>query len=176
MKNLLGVFLIGILFLSTSCLFGPTAKKVMSYRHDNVFLSGRDHFRVGSLPATWKRMRVKAYAIAFHNEGLGATIATDAFCGPAYEDLPLNLLTSHLLAGVEDYEIMGDSYEFMLDDRGALRTVATGKVDGVPFTFDIVVIKKNKCIIDFMCISPAGGYPMAAADFEQFYGGFHYDE
>jgi hypothetical protein len=174
MKSILGAVLILSTFLMSSCLFGPSVKKVMSYRHDSVYLTDRGHFRVGELPSSWKRMRVRAYAIAFHNREYGATIATDAFCGSAYEDLPLATLTSHLLAGVEDYKIESAS-EFTLDNRGALRTIANGSVDGVPLAFDVVVVKKNKCIIDFMCVAPVGNGHLAAADFEGFYGAFRYE-
>lgn len=174
MKKLLGALSIFALIFTSSCLFGPSTKRVMSYRHDNVYLSGRDHFDVGQLPPSWERFRVRAYAIAFHNEDLGSTIAVDAFCGPAFEDSPLVTLTSQLIAGVEDYRVLS-SNEFMLDERGALRTVAKGRVDGVEMTYDIVVVKKNKCIIDFMMISPDGNYLSARNDFENFFYAFHYE-
>ena len=174
MKKLLGVLLIVYSMFSVSCLFGPSIKKAVSYKQGNVFLSDRQRYQVGELPnPPWKKMRVRAYSIAFHNKEYGSTIATDAFCGPAFEDLPLPMLTSHLLSGVEDYDVDSQN-EFVLDDRGALRTVATGTVDGIPFTFDIVVIKKDKCIIDFMCVAPQGNHPMVKVDFETFYQGFRY--
>ena len=174
MKKLLGALLLISMLFTSSCLFGPSTKRVMSYRYNNVFLSGRDHFQVGGLPPTWDRFRVKAYAIAFHNEVLGSTISVDAFCGPAYEDAPLATLTSQLFAGVENYEVTS-SDEFMLDERGALRTISTGRVDGVSLTYDTVVIKKNKCIIDFMLISPDSNYFEAKNDFENFFYAFHYE-
>lgn len=174
MKKVLGILFVSLLILNASCIIGPTSKRVMSYRNDNVYLSDKSHFKVGELSSGWKRMRVPAHAIAFHNAEYGATIATDAFCGPSYEDLPLNRLTSYLLAGVDSYKVESQK-EFMLDDRGALKTIARGKVDGVPLIFDIVVIKKNKCNIDLMCMSPEGAAPLAQADFLQFYSGFHYE-
>lgn len=174
MKKLVGAVLAIVVFLSASCIFGPTSKRVMSYRNDKVYLSDRSYFTVGALPESWKRMRVQAHAIAFHNSDLKATIATDAFCGPSYEDISLKLLTSHMLAGIADYQIE-ETKEFILDDRGALRTVASGKVDGIPLVFDIVVIKKNKCNIDLMCMAPQGDYPLAAGDFEHFFSSFHYE-
>jgi hypothetical protein len=174
MKKRLGALLIAVTILSTSCIFGPSTRKVMSYRNQHVYLTNRQTYDVGQLPPAWERMRVKAYSIAFHDESLGSTIATDAFCGPAYEDSPLATLTSQMMAGVENYEIVS-SREFMLDERGALRTVVTGRTDGVDLTYDIVVIKKNKCIFDFMLISPMGNYSTARADYEGFYSGFHYE-
>lgn len=158
----------------TSCIFGRSVKKVMSYRSGSVFLSDRSRFAVGELPVRWKKIRTGGYAIAFHNDLLGATIAIDAFCGAGYEDLPLKLLTNHLLSGVTDIKVRRET-DFMLDGRGALRTVVDGRMDGVPMVFDIVVLKKNRCNIDFMCIAPPNRYNEAAVDFEAFYSGFRYE-
>lgn len=174
MKKFTGVLLIIVLFSFSSCIFGKSVKKVMSYRNGHVYFTDRETYKVGELSGAWKKMRVKTYSIAFHNAGAGATIATDAFCGPAYEDIPLKALTSHLLAGVDDY-VVERSEEFTLDERGALRTIARGSVDGVPLTFDVVVIKKNRCMIDLMCIAPEGRHNDVVADFEGFYGAFHYE-
>lgn len=172
MKKLLGLLLI-IVLACTSCLFGPTSKKVMSYRDGRVFLSDRSYYKVGGLPAPWEKMNVRTYAVAFHNDNYGATIATDAFCGPSFEDLPLNLLTTQLVAGVENVKEMKKE-NISLDGRGALRTIFKGSVDGVPLTFDIVVVKKNKCIIDFMCVSERDNQLAVESDFQNFYNGFVY--
>lgn len=175
MKKQLGMLLIIVAFISTSCIFGRTSKKVMSYRDGRVFLTHRNEFyNVGELAGSWKRIRVGAHAISFHSSDVGATISTDAFCGPSYEDVPLATLTSQLLGGIEGYDVVS-SDEFTLDGRGALRTVAVGRFDGVPLAFDIVVIKKNNCMIDFMCIAPSGKLPLVSEDFEGFYKGFHYE-
>lgn len=175
MKKILGGFLL-LLIISTnaSCIFGKSSIVAMSYRNDNVYLSNKQTFKVGSLSSNWKKKRIPVHAIAFHNKDIGATIATDAFCGPSYEDLPLTMLTSHMLAGVTDYKIV-KSYEFMLNGRGALRTIAEGNIDGVPLSFDVVVLKKNKCMFDFMCITPSGTHNLVANDFENFYTGFRYN-
>lgn len=170
----LGMFLIMILFFS-SCIIGPSVKRVMSYRGGNVFLSDKSRYSVGILPEGWKRMRPGVYAIVFYNSALESTIATDAFCGTANEDIPLKQLTIQMLAGVEGYKIL-DQEEFMMDGRGALRTSVVGRVDGVPLHFDTVVIKKNRCTIDFMCISPEAAYTEASADFTAFYNAFRYDD
>lgn len=175
MKRLLGALFVLLFLWSSSCVFGPSTKRVMSYRYHNVYLAGKhDYYNVGALSAPWRRFRVKAYTIAFYNPDVGASISTDAFCGPGYEDSPLATLTSQLFAGVEDYKIV-ERIEFVLDGRGALRTTVAGSVDGVPLSFDIVVVKKNKCNIDFMCVAPQGSHSRVATDFETFFSGFHYE-
>jgi len=174
MKNVLGALLIFTIIFTSSCIFGPTARKVMSYRNGLVYLSDRSVYNIGTLPSDWKRMKVTVHSIAFHSNAYEATIATDAWCGRAYDDAPLASLASRMIGGIENYQIQ-DTYDFMLNERGALRTIATGTMDGVPLTFDTVVIKKDKCIFDFMCISSNDGYPMAVADFQTFFSDFHYD-
>lgn len=174
MKRILGVLLIIITISSTSCVFGPSTKRVMSYRSGKVYLSDRVPYKVGELPSTWKKLKAHTDVIAFYNEGAGSTIATDAFCGPAYEDSALSLLTAHLTGGIEAYEIVS-KIPMTLDGRGALRTVARGKVDGVPLVFDIVVIKKNRCNIDFICVAPPDKHMDVSSDFESFYGAFQYE-
>lgn len=174
MKKFLGGLLVLILFISTSCIFGPSIKKVMSYRDGWVYMSDKTHYTVGSLPASWERMRVPAYSIAFHNPLFRTTIATDAFCEKTANDLSLNILTNHLVTGVENFDRVS-SKEFWLDERGALRTLVTGTVEGVPLAYDVVVIKKNGCVFDFMCISPLDMRSSVSADFEKFYEGFHYE-
>lgn len=166
--------MIAVFLMNVSCIFGPSTRKVVSYRYNTVYFSNRDTFDVGELPPTWKKIDVDAYAIAFHNDMLGTTISVDAWCGPAFEDSPLPTLTSQMMAGVADYKIESTE-EFMLDRRGALRTVATGRVDGVYLTYDIVVLKKNDCNFDLMLISPMGNYLAARPDFENFFYAFHYE-
>jgi len=181
MKRSLGVILVLSLMLN-ACIFGrpgAASRKVMSYRDGHVFLTGsrNDYYNVGLLPGGWDRMRLRAYTIAFHNEDMGATISTDAFCGSLYEDVPLPTLTSQLFGGVEDFEIT-KTYEFTLNERGALRTIAKGTLDGVPLNFDIVVLKKNKCMFDFICVAPDDNETdimTITSDFEQFFNGFQYN-
>ena len=174
MKHIRGVVLSIILLSIPACIFGPSTTRVMSYRNGNIYLSNKIPYKVGELPPPWQRMKVRAYAIAFHNPNVGATISTDAFCGPGYDDAGLKILTNHLISGVEDYQIESRD-EFTINERGALRTIATGKVDGVPLTFDFVVLNKNKCNFDFMCIVPRGRHAEVAGDFENFFGAFRYE-
>lgn len=174
MKKILWGILGAVLILSSSCIFGKSPIRVMSYRDGRVYLNNKQFYTVGELPSTWKRFRTGTRSISFYNEGVGATIATDAFCGSVFEDLPLATLTSNLLGGLDKFEIVSKN-EFMLDGRGALRTVARGRMDGVPEIYDVVVMKKNRCNIDFISISPEGRRAEISGDFENFFGGLKYE-
>ncbi|PIR16328.1 MAG: hypothetical protein COV46_08765 [Deltaproteobacteria bacterium CG11_big_fil_rev_8_21_14_0_20_49_13] len=138
-----------------------------------VFLKKDLYYKVGELPPSWKWLKTHTKTAAFHNESLGATISTDAFCGSSFEDLPLKVLNSQLFAGTTDLKIKKET-EFMLDERGALKTISTGSTDGVPLKFDSVVIKKDNCTFDFIYISPPESYADGVADFETFYLGMSF--
>lgn len=163
----IGVFII----LLSSCFHGRQNLSVIGYRHGQVFIKKGGSYKVGELPASWRMFKTGAKAITFHNDGLKATISTDAFCGASFEDLPLKILTGQMFAGVTKRSIIKEE-EFLLDGRGALRTIAAGETDGVPLKFDSVIIKKNNCTIDLIYISPPENYSGGVSDFEIFFKGF----
>jgi hypothetical protein len=173
MKKTCVLAIAGLLILFASCFSHRQAISVIGYRHQTVYLKKDLFYKVGPLSEGWQKFNVHAKAAAFHNKDLGATISTDAFCGSAFEDIPLKTLTGQLFAGTARHSTLSEK-EFQLDGRGALRTVSTGEVDGVPLKFDSVVIKKNNCTIDFVYMSPPERYAGGVGEFESFFGGFRF--
>lgn len=168
------IFSVVIILTLTGCLGQRKAGGVTGFRNWRVYVKDAGSYSVGNLPSSWRRMRLSVRAVAFHNKKVRATISTDAFCKKDFEDIPLNLLTSNLFAGIEQKKIVYQE-NFYLDGRGAQRTVATGFTDGMPVKLDAVVVKKNNCSFDFVCISPPENYLDAVGDFERFFYGFHYE-
>lgn len=164
---------LSFIFLLSACFHGRQSTSVIGYRHQMVFLKKNLYYNVGQLTSDWKRLNVRAKTVAFHNNKLGATISTDAFCGGSFEDLPLRTLTGQLFAGTGSRKVIKEE-ELTLDGRGALRTVSTGTTDGVNLKFDSVVLKKDNCTIDFIYISPPENFSAGVSDFENFYKGFQY--
>ncbi len=165
--------IVSLVFLFSACLHGRHTVSVMGYRNQMVFLKKNLYYHVGKLPADWHDFYSKAKVVSFHNDKLGATISTDAFCGSGFEDLPLRTLTGQYFAGIAKRKVVKET-EFKLADRGALRTISTGETDGVALKFDSVVVKKNDCTIDFVYIAPPANYDAGASDFETFYNGFKF--
>jgi hypothetical protein len=173
---------IGILIalaLSLMCshcfLFGGVKNtgRVRSYEPGKV-ITQKSYYNVGDLPDSWQRTKIGSYkTIAFYNPELKSTLETDAFCDDAYDDASLQVLTTHLYFDIRDKKTRWEK-PFMLSGRGALRSVAEGKVDGVPIVLDTVVIKKDDCLFDFAMASEPDLYSKAAADFERFFKGFQY--
>jgi len=162
-----------IALLFSGCFSSRQALSVIGYRHSHVYIKKNFFYKVGELSDSWKYLSTRAKAIVFHNQSLAASISTDAFCGSAFEDAPLHVLTSQIIAGQNEPQVT-KTEEFMLDGRGARRTILNAKTDGVPLKLDVVVIKKNNCTIDFVYVAPPENYAAGVADFEGFFGGFKF--
>lgn len=163
-----------LFFIFAACLPAQKTASIIGYRNQQVFVKKDVAYRIGELPSSWRKFNVPAKAVAFHNDDLNATISTDAFCEGSFEDLPLATLTGQLFAGTAGHSIIKEG-EFVLDGRGALRTISTGSIDGVGLKFDSVVVKKNNCTIDFVYIAPPENYEGGVKDFEKFYNGFGFN-
>jgi hypothetical protein len=149
--------------------------KVRGYKSGKV-ITEKSFYNVGDLPPNWRQTKIDSYKVlAFYNAEEKSTIETDSFCDASYDDASLRVLTTHLYFGLKDKKVRWEK-NLMLDDRGALRSVAEGKVDGVPIVLDTVVIKKDSCLFDFVLVSDPDKYPEAVPDFEVFFKGFKYQE
>ena len=171
------VFILSLSFLCTHCfLLGGGVKnpgRVRGYEPGRV-ITEKSSYGVGLLPSEWVKIKIGKYkTAAFYNEAYKSTIETDAFCGQSYDDATLKVLTTHLYFDLQKQKIRWQK-NFMLDERGALRSVTDGTVDGVPIVLDTVIIKKDSCLFDLALISDPGLYSKAAVDFEAFFKGFRY--
>ena len=146
-----------------------------------TYTSGQIAFRVPPAPPAWRRIDVDGAAIAFRDDAHDASVLVEAHCGERDEDVPLAALTNHLVMGTTQREIsLEETIPF--DQREALHTRMSAKLDGVPRAFDIYVLKKNGCVYDFVYVAapapaaPAGDgdarAPEGAAEFERFVMGF----
>ncbi len=170
-------YLVFVLFFAFSgCfLFGEMSNpgKVKGYSPGTV-KTDKGSYAVGPLPVTWRRGKVGKYKVlVFYNDAYHSSIETDAFCDQSFDDASLRVLTSHLHAGLTKPQTKSET-PMMLNGRGALRSIAEGTVDGIPMRLDSVVIKKDNCLFDFVLIAQPSFYSSAVADFESFFGGFHY--
>lgn len=145
----------------------------MSYRNNNVYLQYGGYYKVGHLPDGWARIDVSRRAVSFYNEDYQASISTDAFCGRAFSDRPLDALAGELSSALADRETKWTE-DMMLDGRGALRVFVEGTMDGVPLNMDIVVVKKDECSFDFVAVMPPNAPQDVTFDFEGFFKAFHY--
>lgn len=121
--------------------------------------------RPASLGDGWQPVR----SGGFHHAD-GGTIATNKVCGEA-DDVPLDVLTNHLLFGVEHKQEHART-PFMLAGRAALRTRLDATLDGVAVALDLVVLKKDGCTFDLMLIARPDALARRQPDFDRFVAGF----
>ena len=131
--------------------------------------SGAPPYRVVSPSASWQRLPDAGDRVAFHHDG-GGTIAANATCDKA-DDVPLDVLTNHLLFGIDDRREQTRT-PITIDGRAALRTRLDGKLDGVPVALELVVLKKDGCTYDLLLIASPGAFAQREPEFTRFVAGF----
>lgn len=130
--------------------------------------TGTRSFAIQSPPKPWKGPKLKYKEMVYTHDGIGGTIVTDALCGPKFEDTPVVLLAKHLFYKLDHAQIKPARY-FTLDGREAVRVDGTGSMDGVPLQMQVVVMKKNFCLYDFVYFAPPKSFAAGRKDFENYY-------
>jgi len=128
-------------------------------------------FRVPEPPAAWRRLEMAQASLAFRDDAAGASVLVNAQCKRADDDTPLPALTNHLLIGTTERQLEEQTVG-PFDGREALQTKVKAKLDGVPFAFDIFVLKKDGCIYDFVLVAPAERAEASRPTFEAWVRGF----
>jgi len=135
----------------------------------SVYRRGEIAYRIGSLPAAWRPSSPHGADLAYRRSG-GGIIAVSSSCNRT-EDVPLDVLTNHLLFGVEAQVEHGRT-AFTLDGRAALRTQLSGELDGVRVELELVVLKKDGCTYDLQLIAAPAIVAQCQPDFAAFVQGF----
>jgi hypothetical protein len=133
--------------------------------------AGQVCYRMGALPAEWRVVHQQSAAIGFYSAELGAVIEANASCRDDAEATPLEALTRLLLIGYTDRNVRSQE-KVPLDQREALRTQLDAKLDGVPMSLDLLVMKRNGCIFDLSYAAPPDRFDRGSNDFQRFVSGF----
>lgn len=120
-------------------------------------------------PQGWRRAGFDDNDLAWVSDQ-GHVIAINATC-TGHEDPQLDVLMNHLVIGFTDRQWLSKT-KFQLDGREALRSLVRAKLDGVPISLDLVVLKKNGCVHDFTYASPSGQEHAHQAEFDALIAGF----
>lgn len=94
--------------------------------------------------------------LAWQNDGHAAVMQVDSSCDSGL-DIPLKVLTNHVLIGFTDREFIEQELVPM-NDREALRTHLMARLDGVQRELMLQILKKNGCTYDFALIAPPGDH------------------
>jgi hypothetical protein len=136
-----------------------------------VYRDGPVAFRLPETPATWKAIKVSHASLAFRDDVHDASILVNGRCTTLDGDTPLMALTNHLVMGTTERTVDSQQVE-PFDGREAMHTRLTAKLDGVPFGFDIFVLKKDGCVYDFVYVASRDVIDGGAPVFDAFVRGF----
>jgi hypothetical protein len=129
-------------------------------------------FKLPLPPPTWKAIKVSHASLSYRDDVHDASVLINGRCTALDGDTPLVALTNHLVMGTTEREIASQNVE-PFDGREALHTRLNAKLDGVPFAFDIFVLKKDGCVYDFVYVAARDGIDAGAPEFASFVRGFH---
>ncbi|HZH04065.1 MAG TPA: hypothetical protein VEY30_09785 [Myxococcaceae bacterium] len=121
---------------------------------DGYFVKGDVRYRIAAPPGGWKRLKLADNDVAYVSNDAHHSVAVNATCED-HADPPLDVLTQHMLLGFTDREAQA-SEKVVLDGREGLRSRYVARLDGVPVELDMVVMKKDGCVYDFVYLSPVG--------------------
>lgn len=136
----------------------------------HVYRADKYAFRVPTVPDAWRPIEVTGAALAFRDEAEG-TIAVNGRCGMDGDDVPLAALTQHLFFQFTDREIK-EQETVPFDGREAMRSLIEAKLDGVPYTFEVWVLKKDSCVYDLYYFAPPAAFEQHRGRFDAFARGF----
>jgi hypothetical protein len=129
--------------------------------------SGESCFQLGTLDRSWSVIHREAGEVGFFNDKVGGVIQTNSACRDDADSAPLTALTNRLLIGyTERRDLTAELVE--LDRREALHTIIEAKLDGVPVTLDLYVMKRDGCIFDLSFAAPVARYAEGKSDFDRF--------
>ncbi len=136
-----------------------------------VYQSDTLAFRVGALPPSWKPLETADDRVSLRDASADTLITVGGRCGLDGDDVPLTALTQHLFLYFTERQQLNQR-KLQLDGREALRTELTAKLDGVPRSFVVYVLKKDGCVYDLIRIAPPDGSPSTLPQFEQWVSEF----
>src|SRR3954453_21341009 len=132
------------------CGHGPAPKWNEA---SNQLCQGKMCYRLGEPGPGWQEVHKEGAAVVFYNHALGAVLEANATCRDDAEAAPLASLTRQLLIGYTERTVRGET-TIALAGREALRTRVDAKLDGVPVSLDVVVLRRNGCIYDLSYAAP----------------------
>jgi len=118
----------------------------------------------------WRRLD-HSHALAYRNDRKQASILVHGRCEVDSDDVPLVALKNHLFLQFTDREVHKEEV-VPFDDREALHTELTAKLDGVPMRYDVWVLKKNGCVYDLLYTAPPAHFGAGHATFQRMVEGF----
>lgn len=128
-------------------------------------------YSFGPTAPTWRSINIEGNDVAWFDDTTNATVHVSHTCERT-QDTPLTALVGHLLLGFTQREfVLEETIPF--DGREARHAVVNARLDGVPRTLDLYVMKKDGCVYDLGLAVAPDRYEAARPSFDAFARGFH---
>ena len=166
--------LLTIFVLMSSCFGVGLDKKgsVLKYRAGVVFTEGGS-FKVGTPSADWVQTPFRYKAILFKNRVYPASMSVSSFCRGSFDDAPLASLSHQAFYDLSHQQLLLQT-PITVGGREALRVAKKGRLDGAKVILDVVTLKMNACVFDFVLSADEVSYGRVKSDFEKMVDGFDY--
>ena len=136
-----------------------------------VFRNDDHAFSLHQAPTSWRPIEVSDALVAYRADDARATVAINGRCGKDGDDVPLESLTKHLFIYFTERRIL-DQRRVPMDGREALRTEMLAKLDGVDKAFVVYVLKKDRCVYDFLFVSDPATVDRGVPLFDRYVSSF----
>lgn len=130
----------------------------------------RLQYTFGPTGPAWERIHVSDDDVAWLDRATGAVVHMDHTCERS-QDIPLPALVLQVLAGFTEREFLLEE-SVTLDGREARHVVVRARLDGVPRTLDLYVMKKDGCVYDLAYAAHPDRYEQGREAFRAFVMGF----
>lgn len=121
---------------------------------------------IRTLGAEWMPIQIKGAEQAWVIPEEGSSLLIDSQCRSRDQDIPLNALTAQLLIGMTDQTLV-EQKTIPFQNRDALLSTFSLKVDGAKQKMHILVLKKEGCVFDIVLTTPESAFEKRLPDFEK---------
>lgn len=138
---------------------------------DSTVSASNLSYGFGPTRPSWRSITIEGNDAAWIDDDTRGIVHVDHTCERS-QDTPLPALVAHLLLGFTEREfVLEETVPF--DGREARHAVVRARLDGVPRTLELYVMKKDGCVYDLgLAVSP-DRYEAARPSFDAFARGFH---
>ena len=150
-------------------MFSVVLSGCWAFGSDGSRLEGR--YRLDAMERPWTSVDPGGADFAWWHRPSGATIYADSNCEKGFSDSSLERLASAQSAAIDDSQQIS-LREHRLADRDALTAVYSGQVDGVPVVVSTTILKKDRCIYDFVMVAPVSADDSLSADYDSLVASF----
>lgn len=153
-------YILIFLVISLSQIACPNKNRVLLGRVENRYTS----FGVIPPPIPWQQKYFPGADLYFENKDKNASIFINSQC-QKIDDSPLEALLAQELIGLTNIEVQKEE-RLMIAGREAIVSQIKAKLDGVPRSIKIMILKKNRCVYDAVFSAPLSSKNLEA-DFDR---------